>query len=209
MGRLQAQQPLLGSRSRMARRAPGDPGRQQALCPPRRFARLSGRASLVGTRPGRVRRLGHRSSTSLHPFAPPALPGFRATLGALTPGRPALRSPRAQEHRLEKRPGLPASCHRIVRSFRLQPLAVVPTRLWGFLCRAYRTRSLGSPLMRGRASFGLRHWLGGSPRRPAESSSLTLRTNRSPPVALHPASRRRSDHRLRDARASRQGLSPC
>ena len=51
--------------------------------------------------------------------------------------------------------------------------------------------------------------LGGSPRRPAESSSLALRTNRSPPVALHPASRRRSDLQLRDARASRQGLSPC
>jgi len=43
----------------------------------------------------------------------------------------------------------------------------------------------------------------------AESSSLVLRTNRSPPVALHPASRRRSYHWLRDARASRQGLPPC
>ena len=39
------------------------------------------------------RRLGHRVSTSLHPLAPPELPGFFATMGALTPGRPALRLP--------------------------------------------------------------------------------------------------------------------
>ena len=35
---------------------------------------------------------GHPASTFLHPFAPPALPGFLATMGALTPGRPALRT---------------------------------------------------------------------------------------------------------------------
>ena len=33
------------------------------------------------------RRVGHRVSTFLHPFAPPALPGFLATMGALTPAR--------------------------------------------------------------------------------------------------------------------------
>ena len=42
--------------------------------------------------------------------------------------------------------------------------------------------------------------LAGSPQRSAESSSLALRTNRSPPVALHPASRRRSYFRLQSAR---------
>ena len=59
------------------------------------------------------------------------------------------------------------------------------------------------------ASFGLRQSLAGSPQRSAESSSLALRTKRSPPVALHPASRRRSYLRLRCARTPRQGLPPC
>src|SRR5882672_1293209 len=35
---------------------------------------------------------GHRVSTFLHPFAPPALPGFIATMGALTPARRVRRS---------------------------------------------------------------------------------------------------------------------
>src|SRR5208337_1643783 len=35
---------------------------------------------------------GHYASIFLHPFAPPALPGFLATMGALTPGRSALRT---------------------------------------------------------------------------------------------------------------------
>ncbi len=33
------------------------------------------------------RRSGLHASTSLHPFAPPELPGFDATMGALTPAR--------------------------------------------------------------------------------------------------------------------------
>ena len=54
------------------------------------------------------------SSTSLHPFARPALPGVHAHMGALTPGQPALRRPSAvrlwsHEHRPVCRPGLPAS----------------------------------------------------------------------------------------------------
>ena len=155
------------------------------------------------------RRFGHHVSTFLRPLAPPELPGLLATMGALTPGRPALRLPREHEHRLWRRPGLHASCHRTFRSFRLQPPAVVPTRLWGFLRWAYRTTLPWSPFSRVQASIGLRHYLAGSPRRPAESRSLALRTNRSPPVALHPASRRRSCHWLRSARAPRKGLSPC
>ena len=53
-------------------------------------------------------RFGHRESISLHPFAPPALPGFNATMGALTPERPALRLCE-HEHRLCYRSGLPVS----------------------------------------------------------------------------------------------------
>ena len=140
---------------------------------------------------------GHPASIFLHPFAPPALPGFLATMGALTPGRPALRILiRDNEHRLCFRPGLPASCHRTFRSFRLQPPAAAPTSFLGFLRRAYRTTSPRPPLLGSRASLGLRLCPAGSPRQPAESSSLSLRTGRSPPVALHPASRRRSYLRL-------------
>jgi len=69
-------------------------------------------------------------------------------MGALTPERPVLRLGSEPERRLEFRSGLPASRHRTVRSFRLQPPTVVPTRLWGFLRRAYRTtrQGVGRPL---------------------------------------------------------------
>src|SRR5262249_28106896 len=49
----------------------------------------------------------------------------------------------------------------------------------------------------------------GSPRRSAESSSLALRTDRSPPVAPHPASRRRGYLWLQGTRLPWQGLPPC
>jgi hypothetical protein len=201
--------------------SPFDPlveGRQHPLGPDRRFdpspsgQDLSGASSPFGHCFQFVfLRVGHRVSTSLRPFAPPALPGFFATMDALTPGRPALRILiRDSEHRLDCRPGLPAFCHRAFRSFRLQPPLVAPGHVfWGFLRRAYRTTSPWPPFLRGRASFGLRHCFAGSPRQSAESSSLALRTDRSPPVALHPASRRRSYHRLRDTRIPRRGLSPC
>src|SRR6266478_2457053 len=154
MGRCQAIHPTFGTQSLMARGAPIYQGRQQPLWPPQRFAMarvftpvLSGWASLVGNRPDLVRCLGHHVSTSLHPFAPPALLGFFATMGALTPGRPALRFPKEHEHRLWRHPGIPAFCHRIFRSFRLQPPTVVPTLLWGFMRQAYRTTFLWSPFI--------------------------------------------------------------
>ena len=112
------------------------------------------------------------------------------------------------EHRLWRRPGLHASCHQTFRSFRLQPPTVVPTRFWGFMRQAYRTTLLWPPLIGASASFGLRQYLAGSPQRSAESSLLALRTSRRL-RSLHPASRRRSYLGLRNARAPRQGLSPC
>jgi hypothetical protein len=86
------------------------------------------------------------------------------------------------------------------------PPPTTPCRLEGlvwFLLRAYREsrpqKQTVLPLSRVGASLGLRHYIVGSPRQTAESSSrwletfqLLLRTNRSPPVAFHPASRRRS-----------------
>jgi len=73
--------------------------RQHGVCPDawihprpegRRFSgrhsrkRHFGRWSFLGS--------GHSSSTSLHPFAPPELPGFNATMNALTSVRWALRT---------------------------------------------------------------------------------------------------------------------
>jgi len=46
-------------------------------------------------------------------------------MGALTPGRLALRLPMEHEHPLWYHPGLPAFCHRNFRSFRLQPPTAV------------------------------------------------------------------------------------
>jgi len=215
MGCVQARQPVLATPRHGALGGPHHEGRQQPLGPLRRFEPRRMRVALSGAFspwghycPWVFRRLERHGSTFLHPFAPPELPGFFATMGALTPGRLAPRLPREPEHPLWHRPGLPAFCHRIVRSFRLQPPAAVPTPFW--VLRAGRTGPpCGGRPFRGRASVGLRHWGAGSPRRQAESSSRALRTNRSPPVALHPASRRRSYLQLRGARTSRQGLSPC
>lgn len=107
-------------------------GRQHPLGPDRRFDPspsedgLSGASSPFGhCLQGEFLRVGHRGSTSLHPFAPPALPGFPATMGALTPGRTALRL--THELRLENRPGLPVLCHRTFRTFRLQSPTAVPS----------------------------------------------------------------------------------
>jgi hypothetical protein len=221
MGGFQAMQPLPGNEEWRFTSGfhvvPHDEGRQQAC---RSLQRFDPRHVCVG-RAGAVSPCGHyyrwvfrclelHVSTFLHPFAPPALPGFLATMGALTPGRPALRILfRDNEHRLWRCPGLPVFCHRTFRSFRLQPPSVVPTRFWGFCASSLPDHVAVAALVRGRASLGLHLSLAGSPQRSAESSSLALRTNRSPPVALHPASRRRSYRQLRSARTLRQGLAPC
>ena len=154
-GHGQVQQPRLGGQGSDPWAAPRKEGRQQPRRSLQRFeprhvcVALSGALSPYGygqSHRGFFRRLELHVSTFLHPFAPPELPGFCATMGALTPGRPALRLTR--EHRLDRRPGLPASCHRAFRSFRLQPPAVVPTRFWGFWRRAYRTTGTWSPVFR-------------------------------------------------------------
>ncbi len=129
------------------------------------------------------------ASTFLHPFAPPALPGLVARMGALTPVRSVLLTGRfrgarnpAHERRHCPRTGLPVSCvwpsdHSV--SNHLTAPAVALARYPS----ARRASRVGS---------GLRHSLAGSPDSPAESSSLALRTGRSPPVASHPLSQGRS-----------------
>jgi hypothetical protein len=113
----------------------------------------------------------HVTSTFLRSFARRALPRVFARMNALTPGRPALRILiRDNEHRPCVRSGLPASCYRTFRPFRLQPPVVAPGD--GLVCRRSLPRDLPTAsLSRTSASLGLRHYLAGSPRQPAESSS--------------------------------------
>ena len=138
----------------------------------------------------------HVTSTFLHPFAPPALPGFLATMGALTPERSALRILiRDNELRPGIRSGLLASCikpsHRSASNHLLSSpgssLVSIP-ELTARSADRIPCEDLGvvwaSPLSRrlatttGRIEF------------------VILRTSGSPPVALHPLSRGRSYFRL-------------
>ena len=137
----------------------------------RRFGLLSRRHC----RRGVFRAFGHSSSIFLEPFARPALPGFVATMAPLTPAR----------HRLVSYRSLCVMCSAF-RSFRLQPPGAPRHRFdtLPFSVTGFRFRS------------GLRQLAAGSPKHPAESSSLMLRTDHSPCGTLHPASRRRSSVRL-------------
>jgi len=198
MGRVQGQQPLLGNQG-FSLVAPRNEGRQQALWPGSRFvlARSGDRGLSDAVSPsgvtggalsfGFVRGFGHCVSTSLHPFAPPALPGFIATMGALTPARRFFVSLSGTMNSAWTRAGLSASCAwPSDHSASNHPGGPV------IALSHYPSASRASGSLRS----GLRLLLAGSPRGKAESSSLTLRTSRSPPVAPHPASRRRSYVRL-------------
>ena len=147
---------------------------------------------------------GHSTSIFLHPFAPPALPGFFAPMGALTPEQrffvhesPTMASARvgvtAHEHR-PSRSGLLASCDRAFEPFRLQPPDVVKGNVSGLVALPYRTAQRAVAV-----SPRPRRVIWASPLgcRLATASGriefvIILRTGRSPPVAPHLASRRRS-----------------
>ena len=197
MGTLQTRSPLLGGRGITPVATPRCEGRQQTIRSLQRFDPrhvCGGRSSAVSPPRGGhsrrllVRRLERHVSTFLHPFAPPALPGFDATMGALTPGRSALRILiRDNEHRLGYRPGLPASCawssEPSVSNHLIAPIVALtpnPSARWASRLRRVWDSSFASRLsgQSGRIEF------------------VNLRTARSPPVALHPASRRRSYVRL-------------
>ena len=147
------------------------------------------------------------SSTFLRPFAPRALPRFHATMDALTPARrlfaPTLTG---NEHR-PVRSGLLASCRRTVRPFRLQPLVVAPEVRSGFASGL--TARHCHPAARTRQGFRVT-WASPFPSRLTTTTSRiefaatglgrsVLRTGRSPPVAPHLASRRRSYVQLRSS----------
>jgi hypothetical protein len=117
-------------------------------------------------------RFGHHASIFLHPFAPPALPGFLATMGALTPGRSALRVlMRDNEHRPGARPGLLVSC--IKPSRRSTSNHLLPPPGPGLVLA--RSLPRDTVLHRSHPSWGLgvvwaSPYLAGWPRQPAESS---------------------------------------
>ena len=197
MGRGQVQQPLLGVRGYAPRSASRRESHRQTRHPLRRCGPRHVDAAHSGVlsphaRCGQCsrcgfRRLGLHASTSLHPFAPPALPGFDATMGALTPARRLFVPLSGAMNSARTRAGLSASCvGPSGRSASYHPVGPV-TALTHYPSASRASGSLRS---------GLRLTLAGSPRDKAESSSLALRTGRSPPVAPHPASRRRSYVRL-------------
>ena len=111
-------------------------------------------------------------------FAPPELPGFDATTTPLTPAGHCLTPDRS----------LCFICLTF-RPFHLQPPDCSHDR-FNTLPLSVMSFPQCQTLLHCRS--GLHHKRAGSPDSPAESSSLKLRTGRSPPVASHPASRRRS-----------------
>ena len=197
MGRVPAHQPLVGNGGSRPWSVPlVDPhckGRQQPLRPLQRFVPrhvcvgLSGAFSPLGHYcQWVVRRLERHVSTFLHPLAPPALPGFIATMGALTPGRPALQL-YEPELRLGYRPGLPASrawsSEPSVSNHLTAPIVALtpnPSARWASRLGRVRVSSFASRLTG----------------QPGRIEFVSLRTTRSPPVALHLASRRRSYDQL-------------
>ena len=193
MGRGQVQQPLLGDQGYAPRSVSRVESRRQPCRPLRRLeprhvcearsGAVSPHARYGQSSRCRFRRLELHVSTSLHPFAPPALPGFHATMGALTPARRLFVSLSGAVNSAWTRAGLSASCvGPSDRSASNHPAGPV------IAFAHYPSASRASGSLRS----GLRLTLAGSPHDKAESSSLALRTGRSPPVAPHPASRRRS-----------------
>ena len=171
---------------------------------------VSARQSPVGTRVGcRSQSSEPRASIFLRPFAPPALPGFIATMDALTPaGRscvawclgqrlplcPPFRAawqmdarpcPLRRRYRPDPRRSLCVMCLAF-RPFRLQP----PDRSR----RRFDTLPLSATGFRGSiATVRVSPLNGRLTRRPGRIEfTRRLRTGRSPPGASHPASLRRS-----------------
>jgi len=141
-------------------------------------------------------RLGPGASIFLHLFAPRALPRFKARMGALTPARAVLRLCEHERRVCPRRS--PCLMDRAFRPFRLQPPLVVLRSRFGFRIaglppRSYRTHPPG------RVPHGV-SWASPLTRRLATTTGriefVILRTGRSPPVAPHAASRRRSYVRL-------------
>ena len=148
---------------------------------------LSTRFSLTALIRGSVRTVKLYTATFLHPFAPPELPGFFATMDALTPARPALRPHSRAMNTGLCRAGLPVS--RVWPSEHSAPNHLA--RSWS----RFNTQPLSGSGFQRRSG---RRWFWASllssklATRPGRNGFVILRTARSPPVAPHLASRRRS-----------------
>jgi hypothetical protein len=162
-----------------------------------------------------IRRCIHRSSTFLRSLGSTGvtpLPRYYgrsdscvAVLRTRVTGRAGIT---AHEHR-PVQTGLLASCDRTVRPFRLQPPDVVKGNVSGFIALPYRT-AIGAVAISPRPrrviwASPLAGWLATTPGR---IEFVILRTSRSPPVALHLASRRRSYVRLQSSDKLWRGLAP-
>ena len=141
------------------------------------------------------------SSTFLRPLAPRALPRFRATMDALTPERRFFVPKLTGNELRPARSGLLASCDRTFWPFHLQPPLVVP----GPGLVSSRGLTAAAPLScthSCRVAHSV-NWASPFPSRLATTTGriefVILWTSRSPPVALHPASRRRSYVRLQSS----------
>jgi hypothetical protein len=134
-----------------------------------------------------------RTSISLHPFAPPALPGFHATRGALTPAwrLVAALSTQVSLCHVPYRPTLPSP------TTPRRPVVsglVLSHRLTGGRPGGRRLIPLGNQSV---------IWVSPFPSRLTTTTGriafVILRTSRSPPVALHLPSRERSYLQLRSS----------
>ena len=161
-------------------------GRQHALRPYRRLDPRPAGTDLSGVSSpfGQLCRLGRHGlphPPSCAPWLHAHYRRFSATMGALTPVRLSL-----------LRTGIPASRTWPFRPFRLQPPSAPRRRFCTLPLSA-----TGVPVSRERAS-PVPSRLAATPR---PNRVRRLRTGRSPPVASHPALRRRSYSRLQGRRA--------
>ena len=139
-------------------------------------------------------------STFLPPLAPRPLRRFIATMEALTPIRlsHAYRSPCFTYSTFLTIPSPTTWRSPVIALSRY----VLPLSVTG-LPVAFQRLSAYFP-----HGSRLHHSLAGSPESPGRNGFVILRTGRSPPVALHPASQRRSYSRLQAVAYTWRGLAP-
>ena len=145
----------------------GGPWEPSQLC----LASSVGLSRYRHSRHGFDRAVCHATSTFLRSFARRALPRVVARMNALTPGWPVLRVLiRDNERRPCSHPGLLALC--IQPSDRSASNHPLPPPGFGLVSSRSLPRGLSTASLAGTtASLGLRLYLAGSPRQPAESSS--------------------------------------
>jgi hypothetical protein len=161
---------------------------QHPFCPERRvihrrFSSLSRFRHSCLSRPPRSTQF---ASTSLRPFALLPLRSFTATTSALTPAHPALRDLRSMNS--------VSHCKQVSLIHSSDLLDHSVSNHLMPRCRRFHTLPLSSTAFLYRSR--LRLWYAGSSIAPGRIEFVILRTDRSPPAALHHASLRRSCIRL-------------